>query len=151
MNPNTDYLLNALRLDQKRITPQRIAICKLLANTDQHPTAQEIYENLLQDYPTLSLATVYNTLETLVNLGIINVLGGVGDDSVHYDADTSPHVNLACVICHTVKDLPSQYIQALDEEVEQNSNFQLLGARVLYYGICPDCAQESHLTKQSDI
>ncbi|HSO26816.1 MAG TPA: Fur family transcriptional regulator [Anaerolineales bacterium] len=136
---HTEKMIAALQQGGFRITPQRIAICRLLAETDEHPTAQSIHMQLSEVYPSLSLATVYNTLETLVDLGAVNSLGSVGDDAVHYDADTSPHVNLACVACHQVIDLPSQHVKGLDEEVAQRSGYELQGARVLYYGLCPTC------------
>ncbi len=136
-----EELLEALRAQGKRITPQRAAICRLLAESSEHPTALQIYSALRVQFPSMSLATVYNTLETLVAIGAVNALGSAGDDAVHYDADVSPHVNLACVACHRVIDLPSEHILALEQEVSQNSNYQLLGARVLYYGLCPECQQ----------
>jgi len=58
-----------------RITPQRVAICKLLAESEEHPTAATIYGELKPQFTSLSLATVYNTLDTLVSLGAINILG----------------------------------------------------------------------------
>jgi len=126
-----------------RLTPQRLAIYRYLANTDTHPTAQAIFEELRPEYPSLSLATVYNTLETLVNLGIINALGSAGDDAVHFDGDLTPHVNLACVSCHRVIDLYSENVGQLENEVAARSGYQILGARVLYYGLCPRCAQQA--------
>jgi Fur family peroxide stress response transcriptional regulator len=134
-----ETLLEALQKSGLRLTQQRRAICELLVQSDEHPTAQMIYTQLRRDYPSLSLATVYNTLEALMNIGAINVLGTTGDNAVHYDADTSPHVNLACTSCHRVIDLPSQYVNALDDEVVRNSGYQILGSRVLYYGLCPEC------------
>jgi Fur family peroxide stress response transcriptional regulator len=98
-----------------------------------------IYEELQPHFPSLSLATVYNTLEKLVESGIVNALGAAGDSSIHYDADIEPHVNLACISCHRVIDLPSEHVKALDEEIAAGSGYQLLGARVLYYGLCPEC------------
>jgi Fur family peroxide stress response transcriptional regulator len=132
-------LIQSLQGAGMRLTPQRMAICRLLAGTDDHPTAQMIYESLQPQFPTMSLATVYNTLEALVDLGMVNALGAAGDDTIHYDADTSPHVNLACISCHRVIDLPSKHVAALESEVAGNSGYKLLGARVLYYGLCPDC------------
>ncbi len=134
-----ETLLDALQKSGLRLTQQRRAICELLVESHEHPTAQMIYAQLQQDYPSLSLATVYNTLEALTNIGAINALGATGDDAVHYDADTSPHVNLACTTCHRVIDLPSQYVNALENEVARNSGYQILGSRVLYYGLCPEC------------
>jgi len=136
---DNSLLMDALRRTGLRLTPQRLAICQKLAETQEHPTAQMLFEQLQPEYPSLSLATVYNTLEMLSKLGLINSLGSAGDDSMHYDADTSPHVNLACISCHRVIDLPSQFVLSLEEEVAAKSGYRMIGARVLYYGLCPDC------------
>ncbi|MFM8319612.1 MAG: Fur family transcriptional regulator [Chloroflexota bacterium] len=141
-NPEKPLLI-ALRSAGLRITPQRAAICRLLAATEAHPTAQAIYDDLLPHYPGLSLATVYNTLDALVQVGAVNSLGSLGDDAVHYDADTAPHVNLACLVCHQVVDYPSDHIRQVNTEVQSTSGYRLLGARVLYYGICPDCQERT--------
>jgi Fur family peroxide stress response transcriptional regulator len=69
---------------------------------------------------------------------------------MHYDADTDPHVNLACIQCHRVIDLPSDHVQALDQEIAANSGYKLLGARVLYYGLCPDCQRIQDLKNLSE-
>jgi Fur family peroxide stress response transcriptional regulator len=98
-----------------------------------------IYDELRPQFPSLSLATIYNTLDTLVGLGAVNVLGHAGDDHVHYDADMEPHVNLACISCHRIVDIPSEHVQHLDSEISEASGYKLLGARVLYYGLCPEC------------
>ncbi len=141
-------LLHALKQAHLRLTPQRIAICELLAESKEHPSAQMIYDTLRPRYPSLSLATVYNTLDTLVRLGVVNSLGGAGDDSIRYDADLEPHINLACLSCHRVIDLPSAYIQQVENEVANTSGYRLFGARVLYYGLCPGCQQrEEQKTK----
>jgi Fur family transcriptional regulator, peroxide stress response regulator len=135
----TDRLIQLLRKGGLRLTPQRLAICRILAESHEHPTAQLIYERLRPEFPSLSLATVYNTLDALVQLGAINALGSAGDGITHYDPDTSPHVNLACISCHDLIDLPSQHVLRLNDEVAQSSGFQLLGSRVLFYGLCPTC------------
>ena len=132
-------LVNALREAGLRLTPQRIAICRFLADTDSHPTAQDVYQALKPAFPSLSLATVYNTLETLVSLGAIHALGDAGDDTTHYDADITPHINAVCIRCHRVFDIPSEAVSALEKEAEEKSGFRILGARVVYYGLCPEC------------
>ncbi|MCL4560479.1 MAG: transcriptional repressor [Chloroflexi bacterium] len=132
-------LTKALQHSGLRLTPQRMAICELLAATDRHPTALWIYEQLRPRYPSLSLATVYHTLEALVGLGAINELGSAGDGTVHYDANVQPHINLACVSCHRVIDLPSEHIEHVASEVKDASGYRLFGARILYYGLCPEC------------
>ncbi len=122
-----------------RVTPQRLAICQLLANTETHPTANDIFLELKDKYPSLSLATIYNTLDVLVGMGAVNALGSIGDDKVHFDGNTSPHINLACIKCHKIVDLHTKEINQLNTEINQRSGFKVLGSRVLYYGICPDC------------
>ena len=132
-------LTTTLQQAGMRLTPQRMAVCKLLVENDAHPTAMMIYTALKPQYPSLSLATVYNTLEALVGLSAVNVLGHVGDDNVHYDAETALHVNLACIACHKIVNFPSEHVTHMDSEISAASGYQLLGARVLYYGLCPDC------------
>ncbi len=137
---NLESMLNSLKQAGYRLTPQRKAICRLLTESEDHPSAQMLFDQLRKEYDTLSLATVYNTLEALSDLGAVTVLGEIGSsDSVRYDANTLPHVNLACVHCHRIIDIHSSYVQRLDQEIENNSGFSLLGARMVYYGICPDC------------
>jgi Fur family peroxide stress response transcriptional regulator len=136
---NLPTLTSNLEKAGMRLTPQRVAICELLSESDEHPTAAMIYEELHPQFRSLSLATVYNTLERLVSLGAVNVLGQAGDNHVHYDADTEPHVNLACISCHRIVDITSENVQSLNKEIAQVSGYKLLGSSVLYYGLCPQC------------
>ena len=142
MQPTTELLTTSLKASGMRMTPQRSAICKLLAESEEHPTAAMIYDKLRPQFDSLSLATVYNTLDALVKVGVVNTLGKAGDGSVHYDADTEPHVNLACISCNKIVDIPSSHIQQLDDEITSTSGYKLLGARVLYYGLCPECQEK---------
>ncbi len=139
-----ERLIHALREAGLRLTPQRLAICRYLANTDTHPTTQEIYRALKPEYPSLSLATVYNTLSALVELGAIHALGDAGDDTTHYDADIAPHINLVCVRCHRIVDLPHQAVAELEQTAAARTGFHILGARVVYYGLCPDCQRAAN-------
>lgn len=141
-------LTSALKQAGMRVTPQRVAICELLATSHEHPTAAMIYDELKPRFDSLSLATVYNTLDMLVGLGVVNVLGHAGDDKVHYDADTEPHVNLACISCSRIIDIPSEHVTHLDSEITAASGYKLLGARVLYYGLCPDCQKKQEKAKR---
>lgn len=125
-----------------RITPQRIAICDLLVGSETHPTATELYEQLKPQHPSLSLATVYNTLDVLVGVGMVNALGSLGDDRVHFDANLSPHINLACVKCHKIVDTHSDCTDALDQEVAQKTGFRISGSSLLFFGTCPQCLGE---------
>lgn len=133
--------LNRLRDSGLRVTPQRIAICDLLVASETHPTATELYEQLKPQHPSLSLATVYNTLDVLVGVGMVNALGSLGDDRVHFDANLSPHINLACVKCHKIVDTNSDCTDELDREVAQKTGFQISGSSLLFFGTCPQCIE----------
>jgi len=132
-------LTASLKKSGLRLTATRLAICKYLAETDEHPTASQIYNNLKEHYPSLSLATVYNTLDVLVDMGAINVLGQSGDGNVHFDPRIHPHINLACLKCHRIIDYPSDDVAHMQEVIGQSSGFKLIGSRIMYYGICPEC------------
>ena len=135
---NTEWF-NILHESGLRTTPQRIAICELLIGSHNHPTAHEIYTSLKQKYPSLSLATVYNTLDVLAGMGMINALGSVGDGKVHFDANISPHINLACLHCHKIIDTTSDLVMEMDQEIKQRSNYDLQGSKIMYFGYCPSC------------
>ncbi len=137
-------MINTLKEAGYRLTPQRRAICRVLADSEEHPSAQMIYDQLRDEDESFNLATVYNTLDILGELGAVSILGEVGaGDSVRYDGDIKPHVNLACLQCSKIIDIPSQHIDSLADEIKQESGYAVLGARVLYYGICPACQEKS--------
>ena len=132
-------LTAALRAAGLRITPQRVAVCRALAGSRGHPTARALYDPLRPDFTGLSRATIYNTLSALVRAGLIHELGAAGDGAVHYDVNPAPHVNLVCVRCHRVEDYARAPLQAVADSVSHGSGYDLQGARVVYYGICPKC------------
>ena len=134
-----ETLTSSLKKSGLRLTATRLAVCKYLAETDEHPTASQIYHHLKEEYPSLSLATVYNTLDVLVDMGAINFLGQTGDGNVHFDPKVYPHINLACLKCHRIFDYPSEDVAHMQEVIAKNSGFKLVGSRIMYYGICPDC------------
>ncbi len=138
-----EAMWEGLRASGLRLTPQRLAICEILATSRDHPTAYEIHRRLRRRFPTMSLATVYKTLDALARLGLVSVLGDAGDGRVHYDGDTAPHINLVCLACHRVEDLEGVEIQSLHRRVAARSGYVLRGARLVYYGLCPDCQRKA--------
>lgn len=129
-------LIKTLKAAGLRMTPQRTAICQALALRFDHPTAQSLYEQVKVDYPSLSLTTVYQTLDTLHKLGAITSLGTAGDDSIHFEVNTDPHINLACLTCHRICDLESSAIRELEAEVQKAIGSRVLSGRVVYYSEC---------------
>ncbi|MFW5843434.1 MAG: Fur family transcriptional regulator [Spirochaetota bacterium] len=132
-------LRSALSQANLRLTPQRIEICRFLAESESHPTAQAIFDVLKEQYPSLSMTTVYGTLDSLVRLGAITSLGNVGDERIHYEVNTTPHVNLACLSCQRIVDMESTTVGALEQEVQDRIGSKMLSGRVVYYGDCIEC------------
>lgn len=138
MRTPKSLLISSLKNAGLRITSPREAICELLSESAEHPTAAMIYERLLPKFPSMSLATVYNTLETMTRLGMINAIGEAGDNKGHYDADTSAHIHLACTSCHTITDLVPTDFGNLVHEIE-STGFTPAGVRIVVYGQCQNC------------
>jgi Fur family transcriptional regulator, peroxide stress response regulator len=143
-----DNLARRLREMGVRLTPQRLAIYEALVERSDHPTAQQLHTDLTAALPSLSPATVYNTLELLLEHGLIHALGDAGDGTVHYDADLEPHINLVCTRCHRIEDFHSEALAAIDESVGARSGYRLQGARLVYYGLCPVCQAEVDQDKE---
>jgi Fur family transcriptional regulator, peroxide stress response regulator len=135
----TDGIQLKLKQSGLRMTPQRIAIYQELCESDKHPTAHQIHKKLKEVYPSLSLMTVYNTLNALVELGAIRPIGNTGDDVTHYDGDLSPHVNLACISCHNIIDIPDGGTHLDESNLVVPQGYKVIGTSMLVYGLCPDC------------
>ena len=137
--PDRNEFVASLRDAGLRLTPQRCAICNAIAGREDHPTAQALYEQLKPEYESLSLTTVYQTLDTLVRIGAVRSLGTAGDESVHYEPNTRPHINLACLTCHRIRDLESVAVHTLEQEVSEATGSSVLSGRVVYYSDCLEC------------
>nr|PZN72142.1 MAG: transcriptional repressor [Bacillota bacterium] len=137
-----DPFTAGLRAAGLKVTAQRAAICAALAGMagKKHPTVQEIFEAARQHHPGVSLATVYNTLTVLKERGLVYELGPDAAGAVHYELDVDTHVNVICIRCKQVIDL-HHISTGLEEMVQAETGYQLVGAQMLYYGICPSCAR----------
>lgn len=122
-----------------RLTGQRQAICAWLASTDTHPTPYQVYEEISRTHPEISRATVYNTLNTLQQLGAIVELS-FGADHTHYDTNPQPHVNLICLRCHRITDMEaSDALVGMEALVDGEQGFHGLVARAEVLGLCAGC------------
>ena len=136
----TARLLRVLEAAGKRNTAQRVAICRALAAHPGHPTVAEVFTSVREEFPMMSQATVYNTLETLRELGAIIQLDIANHDHIHYDLDVRPHVNVVCRHCENIADLHIESVAALIEEAGERSGFEINHtAGLILYGVCPKC------------
>ena len=102
-----------------RCTPQRMAVYEALRRSKQHPTAEELYRAVKPDTGSLSLATVYNTLEALCKAGLARKLA-TADGSCRYDGDTSEHLHILCRDTEEIKDVPLHLSRRLIEALPQS-------------------------------
>jgi len=137
-----DELIARLREQGGRITPQRVAVLKVLATSDQHPSAEQIYEHVKTDFPMTSLATVYKTLALLVEMGEILEISFCGD-STRYDGKIArPHPHLICLKCKKIEDLEIVPLDPLSKEVAERTGYCILKYRLDFFGICPECQEK---------
>lgn len=99
-----DQLLIRLRQDSIRLTPQRLAVLRILAEDTGHPTVEQVYERVRGDYPTTSLATIYKTIDMLKGIGEVLELS-VGESHRYDGRDPRPHPHLICESCGAITDL----------------------------------------------
>jgi Fe2+ or Zn2+ uptake regulation protein len=126
------------QLKEKGITPSlhRIKILEYLLNTKSHPTADRIYQSLIQEIPSLSKTTVYNTLKYFLSNNLIQSLT-IDETEVRYDADLSFHAHFKCNHCGSLYDIE-------DSNMNPASLMTIEGHKVLEYhlylkGICKKC------------
>lgn len=128
-------------LKQKNVRPslQRIRILDYLLEKKNHPTVSTIYDDLLPQIPTLSRTTVYNTLETLCESGLVITLD-VGDGSIHYDADTTPHAHFKCEKCGKIFDI---FLTPEDFKKSAPEGFSIERLQLYAFGLCAKCKRNS--------
>jgi Fur family peroxide stress response transcriptional regulator len=136
-----EELVSKLREREYRLTPQRIALLRLLAASNGHPSASHLYDQIKEQFPTTSLATVYKTLNVLKELGEVLELG-FSDGDNRYDGNKPyPHPHLICIHCHKILDPEVSLAQNLVQEVARSSGYQIVSHRLDFYGICPNCRE----------
>jgi len=121
-----------------KVTPQRIAIYSALASTKSHPSAETIHHMIVSDNPSISLATVYKTLDSFTKAGLIKELS-LSFDYSNYDADISNHQHIVCRNCDKVFDVYYTPDKSMRKKVEEETGFTIDDEQIVFYGICPEC------------
>lgn len=140
LDPETRYnqMLAGLRRRDFRFTPQRMALLRLIASSDRHPSAAQLYEQIRPQFPTMSLATVYKTLAMLCEMGEALEIPLPGDS--HYDGnDPHPHPHLVCTRCHTIIDGSAPLDGSAIQRMAEEAGFEVTRAQLTLYGLCPAC------------
>ncbi|WP_457606281.1 Fur family transcriptional regulator [Nitratifractor sp.] len=123
-----------------KATFQRMTILSVIYDLG-HATVDEIYENVLKSHPTLSLATVYKNIVTMVDQGVLVEVPISGRKS-KYELKKDEHLHLICTECGSVTDRQLDSVISEDtSKIAENSSFELRGRQVNLYGVCADCRQ----------
>ena len=133
-----DELMAALREHDFRLTPQRIELVRLIASSEGHPSATQLYSRVKRRFPTMSHATVYKTLTLLKEIGQVLEIN-LRDDS-HYDGSRpEPHPHLICMNCKRIVDGEASLDQGTIKKLEKASGFRIVRSQIELHGLCPDC------------
>jgi Fur family peroxide stress response transcriptional regulator len=137
-----EIIIQKLRANGHRITPQRLAIVKILAKSDGHPSVETIHAQIKKDFPTMSLATVYKNILLIKSLGEVLELG-FPDGSNRYDGNKPhPHPHVICIKCKKIVDSDLESLDEMKKEVALETNFKILNHRLDFFGICSNCISE---------
>lgn len=117
---------------------QRVRIYEYLVNSAGHLTADEIYLSLSPAIPTLSKATVYNTLHHLVDVGLVQELDFMGQEK-RYEVTKPAHGHFQCDHCGKIVDFN---VDLRSIQIDGLENYQILNQQVFYKGLCPVCQKE---------
>ncbi|MGH7271675.1 MAG: Fur family transcriptional regulator [Polyangiaceae bacterium] len=146
-----DAMLRDLRRVGLKLTPQRIAIVRQFAGDTSHPTAQDLFERLRPSFPSMSFATVYNTLDTLARAGLASIvrLPGKRGDAARFDPNSTPHHHAVCDACGSVLDIAAGTLTPTPATTERLQRiapgFAVRAVDKTYRGLCARCAQrQSH-------
>ena len=137
-----DIIIQKLRDNGHKITPQRLAIVKILAKSEGHPSVENIYDQIKRDFPTMSLATVYRNIVLIKSLGEVLELG-FPDGSNRYDGNKpKPHPHVICIKCKKIVDPHLDSLDEMKKEVAEETDFKILNHRLDFFGICSECMAE---------
>jgi Fur family peroxide stress response transcriptional regulator len=141
-----EKMLAGVKAAGLKLTPQRMAIVKELASDETHPTAQEIFDRLRPGLPTMSFATVYNTLDALSAAGLCAAMS-LSPGSGRFDPNMMPHHHAVCDSCGAVRDVPSVglSIESIADPLAAKAvaqvapGFELRSVERIFRGICAAC------------
>ena len=134
-------VIEALRKRGYKATPQRIAVCRIALSSRGHPSTQQVYAEVKKIHPTVSLATVYKTLQILRDLGLVQELN-FPKGQARFDSYMKPHINLICIKCGNISDLDNHITEEITKKVASAARFKPYGQRVDVYGICQKCCEK---------
>ncbi len=137
MQKQADQIVQTLKSKKLRVTPQRFAVYANLMTRTDHPTAEQILNDLNQDAPKTSQATVYSSLQALQDVGLVREVL-LEEGICRYDANVAPHHHFRCRCCGVIEDIPWEQLQGVDLS-HVRSGLRVEGYEVTVHGVCDRC------------
>jgi Fur family peroxide stress response transcriptional regulator len=135
-----DELTEVFRRQGLKVTPQRQCIFRALHANPEHPSAESVYERVSAEMPTISLRTVYQTLNDLAAMGEVRQLT-LGPGSARFDPNLDAHHHLVCERCGQVVDVYAD-VSGLEVAPDQRHGFTVTTTQVVFRGLCPACSAD---------
>ena len=137
-----EQMIRLLREKGCRLTPQRLAMLRILSKSEGHPGAEQIYEQIRVDYPTTSLATIYKTLSLLKDMGEVLELTFASVGSRYDGNKPYPHPHVICTKCGQILDPELGTMAGISQEIARQTGYRITHQQLNFFGICPRCQQE---------
>jgi Fur family peroxide stress response transcriptional regulator len=137
-----EQMIRVLREKEGRITPQRLAMLKILAKSEGHPSAEQIYESIKGDFPTTSLATVYKTLSLLKDKSQVLELNFANLASRYDGNKPYPHPHVICTKCGQILDSEYRALAEISQEMARQTGYKITHHQLNFFGLCPKCQKE---------
>src|SRR5579871_5200419 len=134
-----DDVMRRLEARNRQATTQRRIILQALMDRRAYVTPRELHTLLHQQYPNIGQATVYRTLELLVEAGAATRFMQENNESKYIYCPPRHHHHLVCTRCGLVEDIDGCVIPALGAALEKKTNFQINDHAVTFYGFCANC------------
>ena len=138
----TNQVIDLLKEEGFRITPQRTAIVDYLLKTEDHPSAEVIHNIVKKRYPMVSLSTVYKTLDLLKEKSLVNEIEVEGE--ARFDAHTDEHINLVCMNCGKIEDIDEESLKEIQVKAAKKSKYLILKSSFELLGYCSVCKSKKN-------
>lgn len=136
---SVDVLSQEFRARGLKVTPQRQSIFRALSSSTVHPTAEAVYATVSAEMPTISLRTVYQTLNDLAAMGELSALD-LGTGSTRFDPNLEPHHHLVCDTCGRIEDLHLDLPGMRAPSAADTGGFEVTTTEIVFRGRCATCA-----------
>jgi Fur family peroxide stress response transcriptional regulator len=142
MKANLEYITNKLKNKNIRLSHQRLKVLEYMDQHRIHPTVEQIYHGLRDEIPTLSKTTIYNTLKTLMEAGLVKSIA-IDDNETRYDIRTDSHGHFKCLTCENIYDFE---VNMDSIKIEDLNGFRIYARDMYFSGICPKCIEQKRET-----